>query len=311
MISMKDRFNDPEILIREIAAQRIIGGSREVAAVLCEHEESELLNFAPGAHLIHEQDSDTDCYFILAGKVDLVVGGDSLGYSRGPGEVVGEFAAINPKLKRTASVVAMDDVVALRCSPKTFLSVKDPEFWRRLATELTHKVEQRNALLAKINEKPKIFIIATESLSKEGDEMRRELASEFDVDVWKPEDMTEPGLSELEALRIQACSADFAIVLADPDDLLEDSVDASVSHSVRFELGFVMAELSPNRTVVIVPCQSKDETPKLLKGLQPMTYCIENEGMPIGVVLGEVLRRIREMVASRSVRTRFGVDRRS
>ena len=288
MTGMLERFEDEDVVIRELRDQRIIRGE-------------------PGI-LIHEQGKDSDCYFLLAGKVDLVVGGDSLGYTRGPGEVVGEFASINPKMRRTASVVAIDDVIALKCSAKALCSVQSPEMWRRLAVELTHKVEQRNTLLAKVNERPRLFIIATESLVNAGETLRLALSSKFGVEIWNPRELIEPGVPELEALRSQARCADFAVVFADPEDLEEDWASGAPGHSIRFELGFVIAELSPHRTVLIVPCQAKDEVPKLFKGLQPMTYCLEGEDMPIDIVLADVLRKIEEIVAARNVRTRFGTD---
>lgn len=310
MTSLLKRFEDDDVVIRELNDQKIIRGEPQVAERLVRHPETEVIEFAAGSHLIHEQDQDSDCYFILAGKVDLVVGGDSLGYTRGAGEVVGEFAAINPKLRRTASVVAIDDVVALRCTSRALSSVQNAEIWRRLAVELTHKVEQRNALLAKVNERPRVFIIATESLSDAGDHLRQALGAKFEVETWNPRELVAPGVPELDALRKEAQSADFAVVLADPHDLEQDDAKRTPEHSVRFELGFVIAELSPDRTVLIMPCQTKEATPKLFKGLQPMTFCIEDDEAPLGVILADIMRKIEEIVSAKSVRTRFGADRR-
>ena len=72
----------------------------------------------------------------------------------------------------------------------------------------------------------------------------------------------------------------------------------------------MIAELSPDRTVLIMPCQTKEATPKLFKGLQPMTFCIEDDEAPLGVILADIMRKIEEIVSAKSVRTRFGADRR-
>ncbi|WP_164980077.1 TIR domain-containing protein, partial [Enterococcus faecalis] len=87
-------------------------------------------------------------------------------------------------------------------------------------------------------------------------------------------------------LHTKAKGADFGIVFAHPDDLADAGGRAGGERweTVRFELGYLMSELTRHRTLVMVPGGS-GEAPRLFKGVQPMTYELPADGLPMHVAI--------------------------
>ena len=307
MSSLADRFADPDNLIEALCGQKIVGNNRNVAAALA--QAGELVSIAPGEELMRQGGTDVDCYFLLAGCVELKVYGEILPYGRGAGDVVGEFSAINIKLRRTATVTAIEDVVALKCTASALKSAgrAEPEMWRLMAVELTHKVEQRNQLISVVNERPRIFMIAAENRIEIAEALKLALSKDFDVDLWSDEDLVPPGGYELDALHINAKNADFGIVLAHPDDLRGSrrGISDEEWETIRFELGYLMSELSRHRTLVMIPDGGASEAPFLFKGIQPMTYQLPVDNMPMKIALAKAVDAIRDVIAQRKVRSRL------
>ncbi len=297
------RFADVDDLVDELERQKVIQGDPDVARALA--EAGELVAFAPGAELMRQGDRDDDCFFILAGTVQLWVKGELLPYGRGPGDLVGEFSAINRAIPRTATVVAADEVVALRCSAATFKTVgrQQERLWRLLAVELAAKVYQRNTLISAVNERPRILMIAAAERMGIAQALRTTLSRDYDVDLWSDDDLAPPVDYELEALRARAREADFGVVLADERDLADSTVSGEAFATVKFELGYVMSELTPHRTLLLVPCGA--EPPRLFKGLQPMTYELPTCNMPLQVALARAVDEIRGIIDDRKVRSRL------
>ena len=307
-MSMLDRFREDGELIDALLGQVVVRGNPEVAEALA--ASGELVEFAPGAELVRPGATDTDCYFLLAGKVDLQINGEVLPYGRGAGELIGEFRAINPVIPRTATVVATEQVVALKASAGALKAAGSnaPELWRLIAVSLTTKIEQRNELIEVVNERPRIFMIAAENRIEIAKALKGALDSDYDVDLWSEDDLVPPGGYQLEALHEKARSADFGIVFAHPDDLArphERTADDEWE-TIRFELGYLMSELSRHRTLLMVPAGANGAAPGLFKGVQPMTYQLPADSTPLRVLLTEAVDTVRELVETRRVRTRIG-----
>lgn len=307
MTNQIDRFADRDDRVEAMLGQKVVRGCRPVAEALT--DAGELVTFVAGAELMRQGAADSDCWFLLAGSIDLVVNGERLPYGRGAGEVVGEFAAINPRLTRTATVVARDPVVAIRCSSAALKAAGrvERELWRLLAVELTHKVEQRNQLIVTANERPRIFMIASDGRKVIADQIRLALLRDHDVELWNVDDLVPPGEHQVDVLHEKAKAADFGVVFADPDDLCDPCERAGTDawETVRFELGYVMSELSRHRTLVMVPDCGAGTAPRLFKGMQPMTYTMPAGDVPPRVALTQAIDAIREFVAERNVRSRL------
>ena len=118
--------------IEAFADQKIVSGNRALAQELSEL--ADLMEFKKGASAVEQGASDNDLYFILAGSFSVIVNGREV-QRRGPGDTFGEMAAIEPSLRRSASVLALEDSVAARLSEEALseLASRSPDIWRFLA----------------------------------------------------------------------------------------------------------------------------------------------------------------------------------
>src|ERR1700674_587820 len=109
---MKERFEEdgrPQ-LMDALKRQEFVGGNAKLADALIKY--GQLVEYKKGDKLITERGEDNDIYLLLAGSVAVVVKGNDIN-TRKAGQHVGEMAAIEPSLKRSATIVAHDTVVAL------------------------------------------------------------------------------------------------------------------------------------------------------------------------------------------------------
>lgn len=310
MSELRERFENEETLVAALKKQRIINGDEAVARALA--AAGKLAVFAPGEEIVAQGAHGDEAFFLLMGKVDLRVHGELLPYGRGAGEVIGEFAAINPELVRTATVSAASDVVALRCSSAALRAAgkAESEVWRLLAVDLTRKIEQRNQLISGCNERPVIFLIASEAHRAVADEIDLALAKDCEVYVWSDDKLFPPGSYQLEILHALTAKADFGVVLAHPDDLVRpgERGKAEASDTILFELGYLMSILGRHRTYVLVPQASALTLPTEFKGVKPITYRMPCAEFPVDVAVADVVRQLRELVTTRKVRSRLGSE---
>jgi CRP-like cAMP-binding protein len=143
-VSMKARFEGERgqaRLLGALARNRLVG-HEDVARRLA--EAGVLAEFPQGATVIRQGDADDDVHFIIAGECEIRVDGRTVG-RRGVGEPVGEMAAIDPCVPRSASVVASTLLVTLRVDEGTFLAVAEahPTLWRHLALLFATKLRER------------------------------------------------------------------------------------------------------------------------------------------------------------------------
>src|SRR5258708_20959438 len=86
--------------------QRFVWGNKSFARELSGNVQ--FLDVPSERILIDQGADDNDIYFILAGRFEIVINGRKIAMS-GPGEHVGEIAAILPSLRRSATVRAAED----------------------------------------------------------------------------------------------------------------------------------------------------------------------------------------------------------
>jgi CRP-like cAMP-binding protein len=96
--------------------------------------------------MLKQNDIDEDVYLILEGEVSVEVNGKRAATS-GPGAPIGEMALLDPYGTRSASVVAITDVVVARIKRARFeaLAKEYPQIWRSIAQELARRVRRYNA----------------------------------------------------------------------------------------------------------------------------------------------------------------------
>ena len=95
--------------------------------------------YARGEHIVHHQDDSSDIFFVLDGRVRVVIyapnGRDVSFRDLGPGDVFGELAAIDQQ-PRSASVMALGACELATFGRDTFMALVDsqPEVARSLLT---------------------------------------------------------------------------------------------------------------------------------------------------------------------------------
>jgi CRP-like cAMP-binding protein len=127
--------------------QQLVGRKGPLAAALVERVS--LAELAPGDVLIREGAADNDLYFVLVGRLAVLVGGREVG-TRDAGQHVGEVALLDPTAPRSATVVAREPSVVAKISERDFAAVATtaPGVWRSLATGLGAILSERNRRVA-------------------------------------------------------------------------------------------------------------------------------------------------------------------
>lgn len=301
---MKERFeNDgrPQ-LVDALKRQEFVSGNAKLADALIKH--GELVEYKKGDKLITEGGEDNDIYLLLAGSVAIVIKGNEIN-SRKAGQHVGEMAAIEPAQKRSATIVAHDTVVALKVKSSDFSSVGEgyPEIWLPIARELSRRLFQRNDLIPPPNEYPKLFIISSTEALEVAHEIQSQLQRDVFSTVWD-QGVFFAGGYPLEALEKAVSESDFAVAIAQPDDILETrgAKYSTLRDNVLFELGIFLGRLTRHRAILVHPRVTGLKLPSDLHGLTLVSY---DPGKPgeLAARLGPACHEIRKLVKNLGVRT--------
>lgn len=301
---MKERFEGDghHNLVDALKRQEFVGGDADLANEFakCGH----LVEFRKGDKIITEGAEDNDIYMLLAGSAAIVVKGNDIN-TRKAGQHVGEMAAIEPAQKRAATVVAHDTVVALKLSSAEFMSVgrAHPQIWLPIAREVSRRLLQRNDLIPRPNDYPKLFIIS----SAEALDVAREIQAQLERDVFSTvwnEGVFFAGGYSLEALEKAVIDSDFAVAVAQSDDIVETRgvKHVTLRDNVLFELGLFMGKLTRHRAILVHPRVTGLKLPSDLYGLTLASYA---PGRPeeLTARLGPACNQIRKIVKDLGVRT--------
>ncbi len=273
---MLRRFDGPEglgLLVESLRTQPVIGDGSDLAELVAASVEVEA--FEPGSVLIEDSATDNDISFILAGVVSIRVLGREVAV-RNAGQHVGEMALIDPGQRRSASVVAGDEVVVARLSASTFtaLAESNPRLWRNLARELARRLRQRNRFVAPVNPRPVLFV----GCSVEALPIASAIQSKFEYDpvivkVWT-DGIFAPSSFPIESLERVLPTIDFAALILSPDDAVtsRDATSVAPRDNIIFELGLFMGALGHSRTFLIYPRGVDIKIPTDLTGVTPLTY---------------------------------------
>jgi CRP/FNR family transcriptional regulator, cyclic AMP receptor protein len=279
-----------------LAAQKMVCGNRALAEELADRVQLRALK--AGEALIEQDADDNEVYFVLAGTCDVVVNGRKVG-KRGPGDHLGEMAAIQPAQKRSASVRAAEDLVVAFLPEPDFadLASRHPEMYRTIAQELARRLMQRNALVGAYRDRIRVFIIS----SAEAMPIAREIQEAFAHDAFLPILWTDGVFRAthytLQDLEAQVDSCDFAIAIAHADDLTESRGKEwpSARDNVIFELGLFMGRLGRHRAILMEPREEKVKLPSDLAGVTTIPYRYE-KGRDAAALLAPACNALRKHI---------------
>jgi predicted nucleotide-binding protein len=301
---MKERFegaNRPQ-LVTALARQELANGDTKIAEAFCTR--GELVELQNGEKLIEQGGSDNDVYFLIAGTTSILVNGAQIA-SRKAGQHVGEMAAIEPSLPRSATVLALETCVALKVASGNFVAVCDqfPQIGLRLAQELSRRLMQRNRTISQANTAPRLFIISSSEAKPIAHALRDGLESDVFIKVWD-EGVFFAGGYPLEALEAEVGQADFAVAIAEADDITDSRGmrAPTVRDNVLFELGLFMGKLTRHRSILVHPKIKELKLPSDLQGLTLIPY-EHGDASTIKARLDPVCEKLRELIKLRGVRT--------
>ena len=295
---MKNRFSGDsgkQRLVRTLRESRALLGDNNVATELASR--GELVEFKTDDLIIHQHGTDNELFILLHGEVDVIVNGRRVALRKAP-DHVGEMCLVNPKAKRSASVIARSSVLALRISENDFalLAEENPELWRNLAIELADRLQQRGRLLFAPNEIPRLFIgCAVESLTV-AQQIQHCLSHDpIEVTVWTDQ-VFKPSSHPIDDLLLQVDSSDFALFVVMPEDLIEskDVLAYGPRDNVLLELGLFMGKLGKERVLMVTKRGSEIKIPTDLLGLRLLDY--NHSDTNLASALGPVCHEIRMVV---------------
>jgi predicted nucleotide-binding protein len=272
---MSERFaaDGGKRLVEALAEFRLLAGLGEAVRQLA--DAGQLLEVAAGESFITQGGTETDVFFIVAGSVNVIVNGKVVN-TRKAGDHVGEMAAVEPAQLRSATITARELCVLLKVSGNDFINLADanPTIWRRVATTLSRRLMERNAMITQPRERVRVFVMS----SVEALPVTRLLVQHFEHDpfltvVWD-HGVFRASNYTLEELESQLEQADFAIAVAHADDMVISRGDEwpAMRDNVVFELGMFIGFLGRRRAFLMEPREEKLKLPSDLAGLTTIPY---------------------------------------
>jgi CRP/FNR family cyclic AMP-dependent transcriptional regulator len=284
-------------LIEALRAQKIVGGDTGLAEQIANL--GSIIELSPGTSIIEQGAEDNDIYLIIAGAFDILVNGRKVARRFG-NDHVGEMAAIQPTQRRSATVTATEKSVLCKLTEPQLseLARQYPDIWRFVAKELARRLVQRNAHVTATHDKVRIFIIS----SAEALEIARTIQNAFEYDftvvVWT-DGVFRASWYPVESLERQLDQSDFAIAVAQPDDITLSRGQSSPSarENVIFELGMFIGRIGRQRSFLVEPRGEEIKLPSDLSGITalPYRYDVENLAAAMGPACNRIRAIIREL----------------
>lgn len=272
----------PALVIEALSTAKLLIGEplavEKMAAV------GELLGIEAGATFIEQLAATNDVFFIISGTCSVVINGRQVA-KRGPGDTVGEMAAIQPSQPRSASVAAVEPCVLLKVTEAAFTAIANehPRIYRRIAQVLATRLAARNSMIGSYRDRTRVFIISSvESLP-----IARILETSFQYDdfsvhLWTAGCFRAANYT-LDDLERAVDESDFAVAIAHADDVSVtigrgDEPWPAPRDNVIFELGLFMGRLGRQRAILMEPRGRDVKLPSDLAGVTTIPYRFEKGG---------------------------------
>jgi predicted nucleotide-binding protein len=273
---MLDRFtgkNGRRFLEEALASQKLVLGDRALAEELARLVE--VLSIPAGSVLIEQGAEDDDVYFILSGTFRIVANARLLAM-RGPGEYVGEMAAVQPNQRRSASVISAEEAAVAKLSKQAFARVASryPVIYQFIAQELSRRLYQRNTLVNIFREKARVLVVAAPDALPVARAIQGAFANDpIEIVVW-PNGTFHAASYTLESLEAEVDSFDFAIAVAHADNLTSRHATdwPSARDAISFELGLFAGRLGRARAILFEPREENLRLRSDSVGLTTVTY---------------------------------------
>jgi CRP/FNR family cyclic AMP-dependent transcriptional regulator len=283
------------LLLEVLSDTSLLRGIADLGAFV---DACSMFDVVAGAEVIQQGGSDNDLYIVLSGSLDVLVNGRRVA-TRRVGAHVGEMALVDSTARRSATVIAAENCLLLKCSEQFFSEAaqKQPKLWRRIAVELSRRLHERNALIRAPRTEPVLFV----ACSTEALEVAREIQAAFAydpvvVEIWT-DGVFNASKTPIEDLTALVGRIDFAIIIATPDDKIASRHETSFGprDNVVFELGLAIGAIGRQRTLLVVPRGHDMKLPSDLLGVKPLDYA-DGDATTIKSRLGPLCTEIRRIV---------------
>lgn len=256
--------------------QQLVGGNHAIATAI--QNSGNVIPYRKGDTITEQGSADTEIYFLLCGTVKILINGYEVA-TRQAGTHFGEMAAMDYTAKRSASVIAEDEVVALQLTQDQFVQIASrySSVWKELARVLASRLRERSKLFRTRNSKPIVFI-GSSSEGKSVAEALRALCEQkmrraVEVRLWS-DGVFQASQTVIEDLLCMTLHCDFAVLVLTPDDKTKSrgKVKAAPRDNVVYELGLFTGALGRERSLVVVPSQTDIKVPTDLLGVTTLRY---------------------------------------
>ncbi|UTP40926.1 nucleotide-binding protein [Phenylobacterium sp. LH3H17] len=283
-------------LLEVLAGQKLLGAEKTLVSEVAER--GELVEYPAGSVIIEQGDVTNDVFLLVAGTCNVVVNGRQVAV-RGPGDHVGEMAAIQSAQPRAATVIANETVVVVKLSEEAFADIggRHPFVYKAIAQELARRLLHRNTTIGAFREKVRVFIIS----SVEALPIARILENAFEHDAFSVELWNEGCFKvanyTLDDLEAAVDNSDFAIAIAHADDVTESRSEnwPAPRDNVIFELGLFMGRLGRTRAILMEPREKDLKLPSDLAGVTTIAYQFEKGGENARL-MGPACNKLREHI---------------
>lgn len=288
------------LLVDSLTKQKMVSGNMALAEALADLVT--LRQLGPGEMLITENAADNDIYFVLSGTLDVVVKGTKVA-ERTQNDVVGEMAAVDPAMRRTATVYASTEALVATMPERQLSHVGTayPEVFRHLAVLMAQKLQQRNRLVRPAHAKTRVFLISSIEALPISRAVHNAFAfDDFDIIPWQ-EGVFKATSYTLKTLEDEVDKADFAIAIAHADDIVEyrDTDWPTPRDNVIFELGLFMGRLGTDRAILLEPRNNKVRLPSDLAGVTTITYRFDKNNPDKAALLAPACNELRDYIVNK------------
>lgn len=260
-------------LLECLRAQDLVAYDRSLARRLA--DSGEVRTYSKDDVLIRQGDVDTDILFLLHGDVSIRVNERPVAM-RSVGSHVGEMALVDPVMKRSATVVALEETVVLKVPEHRFSRIanRSPELWRRIASEVANRLRERNKMLRVPHSEPLLFIGSSSEGLSVAEACHKFFYRRAVVPKLWTDGVFEASSTAIESLVTLSRDADFAALVLTGDDMTRSRgrQAASPRDNVIFELGLLMGSLGRDRVFILKPKNADIRIPSDLLGVTWLGY---------------------------------------
>jgi len=300
MTDLTTKFSGPEgreALVRTLRMADLVQDSTPLAEDIAAR--AEIVPWPVDATLIIQGENDDDMHFILAGRLQVLVGNQEVALL-GAGHHVGELALIDPRAVRSASVRALHDTVTAKVTEEDFVELgrRHPFLWRRLSQVLGDRLRQESRYVRLPNPRPRVVVTSSRAGLALAQALQSRLeAADLVAGLWIAEPDLMDGRVPVQALEDAFGNADFGVIAIAPGDSESAGDPRSIAprECLFLQGGVCLGALGPSRTFLVEPAGLDPPFPTGVLGIPAFNYTMHPEDA-IAASLDQLCQSLRQSV---------------